>query len=39
MSEPIVRVRNVSKRFNRDGFEVVALDHVDLELSQSDFWR
>ena len=37
MSEAIVRVRNVSKSFNREGFEVVALDHVDLELYQGDF--
>src|SRR4029078_9638901 len=37
MSDPIVRVRNVSKRFNRDGFEVVALENVDLELHQGDF--
>ncbi|HWF88840.1 MAG TPA: ABC transporter ATP-binding protein [Pyrinomonadaceae bacterium] len=37
MSEVIVRVRNVSKRFNRDGFEVVALDNVDLELHEGDF--
>ena len=37
MSDPIVRVRNVSKSFNRDGFEVVALDNVDLELHQGDF--
>jgi len=37
MSEPIVRVRNVSKRFTRDGFEIVALDHVDFELYQGDF--
>ena len=37
MSETIVRVRNVSKRFNRDGFEVVALDNVDLELHEGDF--
>jgi|SRR5215204_3701699 len=37
MSEPIVRVRNVSKRFSRDGFEVVALDNVDLTLEQGDF--
>src|SRR5215467_10832517 len=37
MSEPIVRVRNVTKRFTRDGFEIVALDHVDLELHQGDF--
>jgi putative ABC transport system ATP-binding protein len=37
MSEPIVRVRNVTKRFVRDGFEVVALDQVDLELYEGDF--
>ena len=37
MSEPIVRVRNVTKRFTRDGFEIVALDQVDLELHEGDF--
>src|SRR5262245_20281329 len=37
MSEPIVRVRNVTKRFTRDGFEVLALDRVDLELHAGDF--
>lgn len=37
MSEQIVRVRNVSKNFVREGFEVIALDHVDLELYQGDF--
>ena len=35
---PIVQVRDVSKRFSRDGFEVVALDHVDLELEEGDFF-
>ncbi len=34
----IVQVRDVSKRFSRDGFEVVALDHVDLELEEGDFF-
>jgi putative ABC transport system ATP-binding protein len=38
MSTPIVQVRNVSKRFTRDGFEVVALDNVDLELQEGDFF-
>src|ERR1700681_2527274 len=37
MSGPIVQVRNVSKRFARDGFEVVALDHVDLNIEPGDF--
>ena len=37
MAEQIVRVRNVSKRFTREGFEVVALDRVDLELYAGDF--
>jgi putative ABC transport system ATP-binding protein len=37
MSRPMVQVRNVSKRFARDGFEVVALDHVSLEIQQGDF--
>jgi putative ABC transport system ATP-binding protein len=37
MGAPIVQVRNVSKRFTRDGFEVVALDDVDLELAEGDF--
>lgn len=38
MAASIVQVRNVSKRFNRDGFEVVALDHVDLEIQPGDFF-
>jgi putative ABC transport system ATP-binding protein len=38
MAAPIVQVRNVSKRFTRDGFEVVALDHVDLEIQAGDFF-
>jgi putative ABC transport system ATP-binding protein len=33
----MVQVRNVSKRFARDGFEVVALDKVDLDIQQGDF--
>src|SRR3982074_692689 len=37
MLGPMVQVRNVSKRFARDGFEVVALDHVDLSIEQGDF--
>jgi len=37
MSAPMVQVRNVSKKFNRDGFEVVALDHVNLDIQQGDF--
>lgn len=37
MSEPVVRVREVSKRFARDGFEVVALDRVNLNIEQGDF--
>ena len=38
MTKSIVQVRNVSKRFSRDGFEVVALDHVDLEIGEGDFF-
>jgi putative ABC transport system ATP-binding protein len=37
MSGPIVQVRDVSKRFARDGFEVVALDHVNLDIQKGDF--
>jgi putative ABC transport system ATP-binding protein len=37
MAEAIVQVRDVSKRFVRDGFEIVALDHVNLEIQQGDF--
>src|SRR5438046_5971738 len=37
MTGLMVQVRNVSKRFARDGFEVVALDHVDLSIDQGDF--
>ena len=32
-----MQVRNVSKSFARDGFEVVALDHVSLDIEQGDF--
>jgi putative ABC transport system ATP-binding protein len=38
MAQPIVRVSNVSKRFERDGFEVVALDNVSLDIHQGDFF-
>jgi putative ABC transport system ATP-binding protein len=37
MAEPIVRVRTVSKSFARDGFEVVALDKVSLDIHPGDF--
>jgi putative ABC transport system ATP-binding protein len=37
MAAPIVQVRNVSKSFTRDGFEIVALDRVNLELYEGDF--
>lgn len=37
MPEPVVQVRDVSKRFARDGFEVVALDRVNLNIEQGDF--
>lgn len=38
MPQPIVRVRNVSKRFVRDDFEVVALDDVSIDIQQGDFF-
>ena len=38
MTSPIVRVRNVSKSFFRDGFEVVALDNVSLDIHEGDFF-
>jgi putative ABC transport system ATP-binding protein len=38
MAAPIVQVRNVSKSFSRDGFEIVALDQVDLEIQEGDFF-
>jgi putative ABC transport system ATP-binding protein len=37
MPESIVRIRNVSKRYARDGFEVVALDSVSLDIEKGDF--
>jgi putative ABC transport system ATP-binding protein len=37
MPEAIVQVRNVSKRFAREGFEVVALDRVSLDIENGDF--
>jgi putative ABC transport system ATP-binding protein len=38
MAAPIVKLRNVSKRFTRDGFEIVALDHVSLEIQEGEFF-
>ena len=37
MSGSIVQVSGVSKRFARDGFEVVALDNVNLEIQRGEF--
>jgi putative ABC transport system ATP-binding protein len=37
MPDAIVQVRNVSKRFAREGFEVVALDRVNLDIEKGDF--
>ncbi len=38
MAQPIVRVSNVSKRFERDGFEVIALDNVSIDIHEGDFF-
>ena len=37
MSGPIVQVSGVTKRFERDGFEVVALDNVNLDIQRGEF--
>ncbi|MDT4968551.1 MAG: putative transport system ATP-binding protein [Acidobacteriota bacterium] len=37
MPDTVVQIRNVSKRFSRDGFEVVALDNVNLDIENGDF--
>ena len=37
MQETMARIRNLSKKFVRDGFEVVALDNVDLDVQRADF--
>jgi putative ABC transport system ATP-binding protein len=37
MSEPVVKIRGVSKLYTRDGFDVVALDNVDLDIPAGDF--
>ncbi len=38
MAQPIVRVRNVSKSFVRDDFEIVALDNVSIDIHEGDFF-
>jgi putative ABC transport system ATP-binding protein len=38
MAQPIVRISNVSKSFVRDGFEIVALDDVTLEIQEGEFF-
>lgn len=35
--ELVARIRGVSKAYRRDGFEVVALDNVDLDIPAGDF--
>jgi putative ABC transport system ATP-binding protein len=37
MTEPVVKIRGVSKAYTRDGFEVIALDNVDLDIPEGDF--
>jgi len=37
MTEPVVKIRGVTKAYARDGFEVVALDNVDLDIPEGDF--
>lgn len=37
MAGPVVQIKNVNKRFVRDGFEVVALDNVNLDIEEGDF--
>ena len=37
MAEVIAEIRNVSKRFKRDEFEVVALENVSLDIHKGDF--
>ncbi|MBI3941218.1 MAG: ABC transporter ATP-binding protein [Acidobacteria bacterium] len=37
MPEIIARIRNVSRRFIRDEFEIVALDGVNLDIQRGDF--
>jgi len=37
VADTIVQVRNVSKRFAREGFEVIALDKVNLDIDKGDF--
>jgi putative ABC transport system ATP-binding protein len=37
MSGSMVQVRNVSKKFARDGFEVIALDRVSIDIDKGDF--
>ena len=37
MPTQMVQIQDVSKRFAREGFEVVALDHVSLGIEQGDF--
>ncbi|MGI8785294.1 MAG: ABC transporter ATP-binding protein [Acidobacteriota bacterium] len=37
MSESIVEIRNASKRFKRDEFEIVALDSISLDIARGDF--
>jgi putative ABC transport system ATP-binding protein len=37
MAEAVVKIRGVTKAYTRDGFEVLALDNVDLDIPGGDF--
>src|ERR1700753_746398 len=37
MTDPIIEIRHVSKKYSLDGFEVVALDDINLDIERGDF--
>jgi putative ABC transport system ATP-binding protein len=37
MSEAVIQTRKLGKKFTRDEFEVIALDHVDIDIQKGEF--
>ena len=37
MNEVVIETRDLSKKYTRDEFEVIALDHVDIQIRTGDF--
>lgn len=37
MSEVVIETQDLAKKYSRDEFEVIALDHVDIQIHKREF--